>query len=231
MGFVPSNVSTRRRRDSSTYVITIPSHHRLPVLYSCFPYFRIQQRRLKELHDSQLKAYTSAAQKSLSDLAKKVPLPHVEPGIDESMYVERVLRTLEIPEWKVNRQFVRIIVHKRASQHYKQHVAATVAVSSSNHNSDDDDEGMIAEIVEDVDDGNAVGTDDDDEEEGELVETEDTPPGPKKFVSKSARINVSKQIKKKGAPSKIPRAPLRGRKPSNRGRGRGSGARGQARPA
>lgn len=103
-----------------------------------------------------------------------------------------------------------------------------------NSNGDGDDEVIPAEIIEDVEDGSAVGTDDtedDEEEEGELHDTEDKPQGPKKFINKSARSNVNKQVKKKGNPSKILRAPLRGRKPSNRGRGRGGGARGQARPA
>ena len=159
-------------------------------------------------------------------------MPQVEPGMDESTYVERACSTLQIPQWKVNPQFVRIIVQKRASQYHQQQVsAATNNNSNKNANSNGDEDNDTETDGEDV---SAIGTDDteDDEEEGEVVvDADDKVPGPKKFVSKSARSNANKQTKKKAHPTKLLRAPLRGRKPSNRGRGRGGGARGQARPA
>lgn len=153
--------------------------------------------------------------------------------MDESTYVERVCSTLQIPQWKVNPQFVRIIVQKRATQYHQQQAAAATDNNNNNSNGDDENETETADF-EDGEDVSAVGTDDtedDDEEDGEVVDADDKLPEAKKFVSKSARSNANKQTKKKAHPAKILRPPLRGRKPNNRGRGRGGGARGQARPA
>ena len=196
------------------------------------------QKQLKDLHGSQINAYKSFARKALSDFAKQVELPNVEPGLDETTYVERICSSLQIPNWKVNPQFVRTIVQKRASAFYQQNVANRYG-ADADHGADAD-AGADAEgehddnPMDDAEEGSAVGTedteDDDDEEIGEGEPTDDKQDA-KKIVKNNNRGSKTKQIKRKPNSGKVQRAPTRGRKPSNRGRGRGGGLRGQARQA
>ena len=202
------------------------------------PYFvpNATQKQLKDLHGSQINAYKSYARKALSDFAKQVELPDVEPGLDETTYVERICSSLQIPNWKVNPQFVRTIVQKRASAYYQQNVANNHGAGGSDDaNADADAEGdNDDDPTDDAEEGSALGTedteDDDDEEIGEGEPTDDKKDA-KKNVKNNNRGSKNKQIKRKPNLGKVQRAPTRGRKPSNRGRGRGGGLRGQARQA
>lgn len=167
---------------------------------------------------------------------------NVEPGMDEPTYVERICSSLQIPNWKVNPHFVKTTVQKRASDFYQQ----SVANKSNNVNgggtggANDDAEGGEPDdtVTDDAEEGSAVGTedteDDDDEEIEEGGPTDDNKQNAKKTIKSNNRggSKNKQMIKRKLNSGKVQqRAPTRGRKPSNRGRGRGGGLRGQAKQA
>jgi len=172
------------------------------------------------LHDSQINAYEGVAQNALADFSKAVELPEIASGIEEQTYAERVWSSLQIPDWKVNQNFVRIIVKKRASDYFQAKV---------NDDKNEEESGEMSAV------GTGEDTEDDDDEEvvSEGVVTETEKATSKKFVNKNNNQGTKPKPKKKvSLLGKGPRTPIRGRRPPNRGRGRGnSGGRGQARPA
>jgi hypothetical protein len=57
---------------------------------------------MRELHESQLKAYEEAARAALTELAQSVTLPTIEDDMDEEVYVQKVLGDYDKPDWKVD---------------------------------------------------------------------------------------------------------------------------------
>lgn len=190
------------------------------------------------MHGSQINAYRSFARKALSEFAQQVELPNVEPGMDEPTYVERTCSSLQIPNWKVNAHFVKSTVQKRASEYYQQSVADKSNNLIGGGDNDDAEGGEHDDTpTDDAEEGSAVGTedteDDDDEEIEEGGPSDDKQDARKIIKSNNRGGSKNKQmIKRKATLGKVQqRAPTRGRKPSNRGRGRGGGLRGQAKQA
>lgn len=211
-----------------------------------------QQQRLQKLHDSQLKAYTNAAQKALSDFAKTVKLPPVDLDVDEATYVDQVCKSLQVPEWNVNSKFVHIVVRKRAAslyharqqeqaqmQNQKQQQTPIQQNYCENNDSKEHDTNLVDEnnedgtqmlnVTDDVDEGSGTGMDDtedeEDDEDGEIVDS--TVTGAKKLVKKNPRgNNINSSDNKK---QQIKRKANSGKLPRLAMRGRKASSRGRGR--
>jgi hypothetical protein len=164
------------------------------------------------LHDSQIQAYTHAAQKELSEFARKFPLPPIESDTDEIAYVKRVNNSLSIPDWKVNHQFVRILVQKRASQHYQ----LTKTMEKSKGKDDDAvvngqetklpvEEDVISSVEDD-----AVEDEEDDEEDGDDNDDDnddnDNEGGKEKHLQETAETNPTTMTSKSDTIQKLSKA-------------------------
>lgn len=168
---------------------------------------------MRELHESQLQAYQDAARAALTEEAHSVALPALDEQEDDEETVEKALREIKKPDWKVNET----VWEEAWMTPLRERIIR--AASSDNNNED------TVEM---------------DEEDGEVEEEEGEPEEkavPTKPVAKKATVKKKAVVTKAGkgllqkkalGAGKQPGAPgqraVRGRRARRGGRGGGAGA-------
>jgi len=180
----------------------------LSLLYSLIltlvVFYSFTQQHLRELHESQLRAYRDAAKAALAEQAQSVSLPAVMDEMEEEQYVQKIVLEMEKPDWKVDET-----VWERDWNTALRERARAAFVSAQEDNGEEDEEVEM-------------------EDNDELEEGEEKPVKPvaKKVTAKKRVVptKVGKGLLKKkalGAGTGAGQRATRGRRARRGGRGGG----------
>lgn len=165
----------------------------------------VRKKTIKDLHDSQVRAYQDAAKRALTDYAQNLELPPVEENETENLYIIRIVKSLVIPDWKVAASLIEACclqpIRSRASLEYQRQD------EEDGEGEEDDDEEGEEDETEEVEDGEEDEAENDEEAGKSSKMDEDEPTKqqkangkqqPQQQLASTKRNPVKKKVQRGG---------------------------------